>query len=546
MPTVALVAAMTAALATAAPDPAGRGVVDHVAAGRAFLSRGSADGLTAGTKVDLLRGRARIGACTIEEVAPHHATCVSQAARPRDTVSYSGTAKPAPSSKTLTPLATPEQTAAARAAIAAVSFAKISATTTPKLQIADGLFRARASLRSQSFVTFGADDAAYTRAVLDISVQARPLSNLVLNGDARLVGDIVQPDRTRFRKNDFVELYLWDLSARSADDEDSLLTYAVGRFRPRHAPGVTLLDGAQGGLRFGGVGARLEVGAYVGGTPDLINLLPTTVPRATAGAYFSASLASGRDVFFGSDSRVALVVSPDLQLRGELESQMTLMWNRVIDAAVSARVSAGQGGAPFSFDALRASVGLEPLGGFTTSLSYRFLGPQQLDYDALVVSQTILPVLSTHHVDGDARYQVASWLVLGVLGGFATDAGFTQPRTYVGPEVTFPGTFGPGSRLRIGYLEELGFMPGRSAFTEQIVTPLPDVWLASRLSYYETEAIGDPQREIAATVHIDWHVLSWLAFDGRVAVQGALPGLDTVARETPAVLLLDVGATGTF
>ncbi len=63
---------------------AARGRVVYVTSQRAYLNRGTADGLGKGDAVELSRNGRMIALCTVELVADHSAVCRTPAARPGD------------------------------------------------------------------------------------------------------------------------------------------------------------------------------------------------------------------------------------------------------------------------------------------------------------------------------------------------------------------------------------------------------------------------------------------------------------------------------
>jgi hypothetical protein len=123
------VAAAQPASPLEAPQPGPRspgvGSVVQVTVARAYLDAGEDDGLVVGQVIALRRGAAEAGRCTVEAVAPDHATCTGGAPRPGDTFRLAQ--RPAPRVKIvqLAPVPSEQEVSRRAAALAAVPVTQV-------------------------------------------------------------------------------------------------------------------------------------------------------------------------------------------------------------------------------------------------------------------------------------------------------------------------------------------------------------------------------------------------------------------------------------
>jgi hypothetical protein len=121
------------------------------------------------------------------------------------------------------------------------------------------------------------------------------------------------------------------------------------------------------------------------------------------------------------------------------------------------------------------------------------------DYGGLVVTDQ--PVISafypgrTRHADGAVLYDLGP-LRLGLDGGHSVDVVSSLERTWVGPEVQVPRVFTDRVALSAGYLEELGWLHGRSVFLQAVARPWRWLRLLGRISWTEEESLALDQREL--------------------------------------------------
>lgn len=517
---------------------AGTGRVSYVASGDAYLDVGSDDGLTQGGKVDLFRRRRKVGTCELVEVAPHHAVCRSERAAPGDRFALpAAPEKPRPKQRGRPTVPGQSELAERHKLLVAAPLEKVAYKRARRVGAPVWSARAAAGIRQQVWANTSND--VFARPSLDGSARAGIglFRGLYASGAFRLVGDVVAPNEQRFRPGEQLELYVWDAAVGIADGP---VVGAVGRFRPRKAPGMQLLDGVQAGLNaFGGA---LEVGAYAGAIPDLVTIAPS-VDRLTAGAYFGLDLGAGDNLLVLPRARVGLVSTPDVAtVRAEAEAQTQVLWRDLVSIGGSARVGTGGTADPLpTLDAARVDADLVPWSALRLHAAWRYLAPLAVDFDAV---SKVPPVGGAHHGDLGASWQASPWLVVGGASGLGIDELSGEVRGWAGPEVGLPQAFGSLGGLQIGWLEELGFWSGRSAYVSTTLAPFSVLRVTTRASYFENEAVGDSVREAALMTFIDAPLLPWLSLRGRAHAQGALPSLDGVARATPGLLIVDVGVSG--
>jgi hypothetical protein len=85
---------------------------------------------------------------------------------------------------------------------------------------------------------------------------------------------------------------------------------------------------------------------------------------------------------------------------------------------------------------------------------------------------------------------------VGASGGFSRDQLSGLDRTWFGPEVQVPRLFTPRVALSAGYLEELGWLRGRSAFLQAVARPWDRLRLIGRLSWNHEQSLAMDQDEV--------------------------------------------------
>ena len=218
------------------------------------------------------------------------------------------------------------------------------------------------------------------------------------------------------------------------------------------------------------------------------------------------------------------------------------MWTGIGTIGASALVGTGGSAALLpTLDAGRLDLEVNPWTPLRVRGGWRYLAPLAIDFDA----RSGVPRLGgAHHGDLGADYAISSWLVVGGLGGVGIDITTPVARGYVGPTLGLSQAFGTWGGLEVGYLEELGNFAGRSAYVSTSLSPARIVRIITRVSYFETEALGDSLRETTLMTLLDAPLLPWLSLRGRVQGSGALAPMDGSNRATPVAVLADVSVHG--
>ena len=523
---------------------ASSGRVTYVAGASIYLDVGARDGVVNGAVFDLVKKRGKPLSCTAVDVAAHHAVCRSEARlRAGDRLTFTAALSSSPpQAKDSAPRAAPPPPPPALAdALAQAPAPHVVWRRRPGSSRPAFATRGSVTLRQQVWTTAGAD-GTFARPSLDASARAGLglFPGLYAEGALRLQGDAVAPASERFRPGD-VQLYLWSASIGVAEGS---VVGALGRFRPRRAPGMQLLDGAQAG--FTALGGALELGAYAGAIPDAVTVAPS-LDRLTAGAYFALDLGVGKDVLVLPRARVGLVSSPDGKtIRAEAEGEAQVLWDGVVATAASARVGAGGSASPLpSLDAARLDVDALPAKSLRLHGGWHYLAPLVVDWDP-----GLSPVGGAHHGDASARSLLDDWLVLGADAGVALDVPTAAARGYAGPVLGLPRAFGAVGGLELGYFEESALSSlswsGRSAYVAATMSPLEALRVVTRVWYFEDAAPNDSLREVALMTLLDAPVLPWLSLRGRFQVQQTLAPLDGSARKSPTAFIGDVGVSGSL
>ncbi len=500
--------------ARAADRPRGTGQVVHITAARAYLDAGADEGLAVGTELELRRGAALAGRCTVDLAAPHHASCPATGLRPGDTFRFA--AAPPPAAPRLLPPPPGEGELERR--LAAVVAAPLPLVEFRAAEGAAAAPRGRtAEVTARGDVWHASTAGTSDRAAVDLVLRDAELgAGLRLDLDAR-AERWIRRDAPRFRPRDDTQLYLWQAQLTATPGRTLLL--AAGRVLPWTIPGATVFDGAMAGAR-GRLGElRAEAGAFGGLVPEPDTTEPTS-SRATGGGYWILDRTLGRGASLRQEGRVAVVRSPELgtRLEGSLTGRLFL---RRLDLSGEAHLgTGGKVDAKGKLDGARLDLAVRPVNGLLVGGSFRHAGlawPQPLDPPAFPGRSRL--------ADGFASVELARWLRLGATGGLSRDVGSGLDRRWVGPELVLPRLLGDRGGLTLGYLEESGWLEGRSAYAQLTARPWAALRLLVRGSWAHERSLGEDRDDVgllaSAFADLGPHVALRLSVMGRGAFDAA-------------------------
>jgi hypothetical protein len=551
--------ALAAPASSSTPSASAR--IRYVAGNAAYLDRGGRDGVVVGSAIPIVQRGRTMGTCTIDAVADHTARCAfpdvkSLAGRPGDRVAYQRTDpvdEPHPEPPQLLP---DDAIEAARATVSAVAQDKVVYAKSRKRAGVAIANRLDLGVRARGWTVIGSD-STFVRPSVDVGVRgALPfVTGLYAQSALRVQGDVLAPGGERFRNSVPAEVYVWDASL-GLNAGRSGVTGAIGRFRPAKVPGMTVIDGALMG--YVGFGGTVEVGAYGGFVPDLITTAPS-FDRVTAGAYFGLDASPLPGLLLLPRARVGLLTSSDLQkTRAEVEAQLQTLWTNAVAVGGSLRLALPGDTAEVVVDAARIDVDMVPTDTLRVRLGWRTTGSQPGDLDTGIIADDTLvsPVRAAHHGDVAVVWSPSPVMSVGGNGGVAYDEDSGEYRAFVGPEFALPRLFGDSGGMSVGYLEEPGFLWGRSAFAQTTTRPLgellPSLSWSTRLSYFEHQAapsdktvFGGALRETMLMTFVDAPLNSWLSVRGRAQGLFDIVDLDGFGA-VPVGVFLDIGLTGSL
>lgn len=505
----------------ARPRVAGQGRVLQATGARVYLDAGAEEGLAVGQVLVLWRGDDELGPCTVDSVAPGSATCTGVRAKGGDHFKLKPVEPPEVKVVTLPALPSDAELQRRIAAVAAAPVALVEFKGAPKG--APPLAPPRTTIGEvalgDAYWSTGGSDS-WDVVHLDANVHGAAMGPLTLDLDLRAEQWLARGPST-FRAADDTRLYVWQAQLGWARP-GSALSLAAGRVMPWTVPGATVMDGAMFGFRHEG----WEVGGFGGLVPEPDTLNPTS-SRATAGGYWSTERRFGKDLTLRHEGRLAWVRSPELGDRGELELGASLHGGVLYDLYGSARFGAGgtvtaSGG----LDAARLELLLRPLSGLSITGGY--------DYGGLAVPWLVAPPAfgsRSQRADLSAFYDLAAVRV-GLSGGTSRDDVSGLERTWVGPEVQVPRLFSPRVSLSVGYLEELGWLNGRSAWVQSVARPWDTLRLIGRLSWAHEASLGILRDEVGLSLSAAAELTKRIGL--RIALLGRT-GFDTSGGESQTI-----------
>jgi hypothetical protein len=477
---VAVAAVLCALGAAAAPRhpraPATKvpGQVRYVTSERAFLNKGSADGLTAGMELNVTRGRTNVGACRIENLAEHSAGCAGGGFRVGDTFKFEAPAPP-PAPAPRAPVATQQELAARAAQLGRASLPLVEFVSTRGERLGGAGFSAEVALSHNVWV--GLPDSTnrlFQSEQLDLVLRGLDLTHgLKLYVDASVVAWSQRPDGFRLPQSGTFLLYVRETEVTRR--ESGPFVASVGRMWPEKAPGVGVIDGMQLGWRSQ---SGAEIGVYGGEIPNPIDL-SLSGNRWTAGIYGGWSTATAAGVgnfvnYFGQTARLSLITEPETGFRAEAETALQMRMLDAVDAVGDVRI--GLGGTPdvpapqSLIEMARVDLSTQAGNALRVSAGLRYVGNQPTDVLGLGE-----PNVYEHrglHTDGTALFTFSPSISATLLGGVFEDYDSGLVRGEAGPQLNFPRLFGDSGGLSVGYLFEAGWWGQRDAYVQAQWSPV--------------------------------------------------------------------------
>jgi hypothetical protein len=509
------------------------GKVTFATATAAYVDAGALEGVAIGQVIQLTRAGQPSGTCTVRETADHSSTCTGQGMRAGDRFALDTTVPGAPVVAKMPPVPTEEELDSRNAIVTGTPVALVESKAQPRDVVLGQLPTVRGDLGYAIWLASPGGPGDSQRVQLDIQVNGLDaFAGFKLFADARLM-QWTQRNET-YLPGSSTQLLVHDLELAQRDPKKSW-SASFGRVMPWFAPGSTVFDGAQGGMRFG----RTEVGIFGGLVPDPYTTEPTS-NRYTGGAYVNFEAPLGSTLLSGS-ARAAVVQSPAVLRHYEGELLLNYWAGGVFSASGDLRMGFGDVQAPSSIDAARLSLSVRPVPIFWISAGFSYWG--------LLISNDE-PIATypgpSRRADGSIGVDATPWLRIAALGGWVDDLTSSLSHSYVGPEVTFTKVL---AGLSFGYLKDLGWVEGQSAWGQIGWAPMAGTRLTGRVSWFQTtETVGGvssaaPSNEVGLTLNGTVGLNRWLSLRASVLVRA---GVDNFDASIPFGTATNVFLVGTY
>ena len=511
------------------PTSASGGTVQFVTDKRAYLNRGSRDGLAIKQSIQILRGGRSVASCVVDSVADHQATCAG--GRPRVGDSFRlptpGAALKHEAPPPELPPLTDEETLRARAAaVADARYDKVDFTGVRAFAA-----HTQAAL-SPSYVIWHSDPdprGDYSLEQVDGLVHVYDLGRTGVDFHAAFTAQHwgSRASIGRFQPAAPSQFYLWqaELSRRRFD---ASTVFAVGRVWPWHAPGLTILDGFQIGRQ--SEDQTKEAGLYAGFLPTATTVAPSTAAWA-AGAYGTLVETGGTRSALRlarQEGRIGVWggAGAGTATDGEAFAQAWLgAWNVGGGGRAVYAPSIAPG---IAIDRAYLDLGARPSLPFAMGAHVRYFGAA---LPAMAMLAAVTPTArGSVHAIGDAHWDLASWIGVGGFGGFNQDRDTGRSFSYAAAELRLPRV---ADGVAFGAELETGWLRGGQIYGHVLARLGGRVRLLARLTASATEytspTLAANVDEIGGYVDLDGALTTWLRLRAwslvraPILIQGALP-----------------------
>jgi hypothetical protein len=491
------------------------GKVAFATATAAYLDAGAREGLAAGQVVRLARNGQPSGSCTVRETGDHFASCEGSGIRAGDRFAVETAVPAAPPVAELAPIPTDEELARRNAVVVATPVAMVEAKVAPRPVTLSQLPVLRGDLGYVLwYASSGSPGQNAQRIQVDLQVNGLDtFAGFRLFADARFL-QWTEKNPTNV-PGSYTQLQVYDLELAQRDPSRGW-SAAFGRVQPWFVPGSSVFDGAQAGLRLG----RNEVGVFGGLVPDPWTTTPT-VDNYTGGLYGNFEVPLDRYLLTGA-ARAAIVQNGGVGRHYEGEVTLNFWTGGLFGANGNLRMGFGDLRAPAFVDAARIYASLRPIDIVNISAGFSYWGLDIPNSEPMATYPG-----PSRRADGFASVDATDWLRIAVLGGWVSDIVSGLDHEYVGPEVMFPRVL---NGLSFGYVKDLGWVDGQSAWGQIQWSPTPATRLYGRLSWWQTPVTigGTPSstdsNELGLTVNATVGILDWLSLRASVMLRAAIEG----------------------
>lgn len=496
--------------ALATQTPTGRGQITFATATTAYLDRGLIDGLAVGMGVTVTRQGRLVGRCTIATASEKWSTCSIEGMKVGDQLGGIDRALPPPP---------PAPPVPADAALLARRRLRVEAEAVPLVDYGGAVARlftggarhAAIAATHSSWADLASAGGPFHVERVDLGIYEVPIwQGLHASADLSVLHFTQRP--AQFRSPVGSTALLVRQLEVSFHRPDFPLIAQAGRTFTRHTPGLLMVDGAQAAWR--NRDDTFEAGAYGGLLPDPATLQLST--RWGVGAFVMARFEPGqgrRASLVQVEGRLGYAARA-LTGAGRFEVAVAVRsWiARALDAHLQLELGVGAVSAPGFVDGARLELGWRPTEAVQVHAGASYRGSSGSDTFELGV--TLPGGQPAIHADGGLTIELSPALWLGAATGVAADLSTALRQVRFGPELTLPRLFGGAAVLTLGYQEELGWLRGRTAWAQLVVTPAPRLRILGRGSWFHQEpAVGDEGiagHEVGAALAIDLSIARWL------------------------------------
>ena len=529
-------APVEAAPQAAPPAPVARrvdGKVTFATATTAYIDAGALEGVAIGQVIRLTRAAQPSGVCTVRETADHSSTCTGEGIRAGDRFAFETLLPGAPVVAKMAPIPTEEELDSRNAVVTGTPVALVEAKAQVRDVVLGQLPTVRGDLGYAVWLASPTGPGDSQRVQLDIQVNGLDaFAGFRFFADARLM-QWTQRNET-YVPGSATQLLVYDLELAQRDPKKSW-SASFGRVMPWFAPGSTVFDGAQGGLRFG----RTEVGIFGGTVPDPYTTEPT-LDRYTGGVYANFEAPLGSTLLSGS-ARAAVVQNPAVLRHYEGELLLNYWAGGVFSASGDLRMGFGDVHAPSYIDSARLALTVRPVPIFWITGGFSYWGLAMPNDEPIATYPG-----PSRRADGSIGVDATPWLRIAGLGGWVDDLTSSLSHTYVGPELTFTKVL---AGLSFGYLKDLGWVEGQSAWGQIGWAPVMGTRLTGRLSWFQTtETVSGasnptPANDVGLTLNGTVGLNRWLSLRAMVMVRA---GVDNFEASIPFGTATNVFLVGTY
>ncbi len=463
----------------------------------AYFNIGLVHGVRPNSRVEIYRGKSKLGECIVTQISDKHASCAYTQARPGDQVVLR--------QATIIDKKQSEPHQHPTVSVIESYYAMIqSAPASKVVYLKKQTIENNRYLYSNVPVQIAADYQtwrssgyeSFNQQSIDLSVDQLPIYSDNLTGSLDTTTSYWNaPSNRRFRPGDDLQFYVWQSSV-TYQNEKGMTSVTLGRLRTWNVPGLTVIDGAQLDII---QSEKFSFGAYGGASPK-VETLGISTDQLQLGTYIEHEIARTDQVMIRQQLRVGYVKLSGIENNLEIEHVLMSTFNRSFSSSLQTKLNV-LGTRKQTLDYLGLDMFYSPVEIWNVRFSGQLNQHQSTEF-------AFLDTQKSRRGETSVSWHGKKWLTVSALAGYVQQTEMEKVhRLYTGPEVSMDFK---KTGVSLGHQQEWGWIGGHSTYLRPFFQVTPDLRVMPQLSYTHEIQTQTPYNEWGASFSCISQLMRWL------------------------------------